>query len=361
MEIRKVQKLGYSTIVVSLPRSWVREKRLKKGDSVIVRAEEDGSLRIIPYHVGGEEETYERYVVEVGKINNKGLVERILIGNYLLGHDTITFRTDDRRMPPWALEEIMNAINRLAGVEIVDQRLNEITVQCFIDPTKFKLKGLVRRLYTLIFSMIEGIRIFLTEGDENIFDQISGMENEADRLYWLIIRQLLLSQKSWRVAKEIGLEHPYHIVGNRAIVKALEDIADRVSDISNEIRKLPPEWIEEERNKKEGILHKIDQLFNNVDLLIGDSMQAFLELNLDLANQVINNTKQFGSKTVSLDIWALSHLSDPVILSTIRLILSHIGRIIDNVQLIAEITLNRALETPNKYCQWISEEKRKEE
>jgi phosphate uptake regulator len=360
MEIRKVQKLGYSTIVVSLPRTWVKEKQIKKGDSVIVRIEEDGSLRIIPYNVGGEKDLYERYIVDVSKMTSMGIVERILIGSYLLGHDTITFKSEDKRIPAWVVEEIMDGIGRLAGVEIVDQRLNAITVQCFIDPTKFKLKGLVRRMYTLIFSMIEGIRIYLTEGDDTIFSQISGMETEADRLYWLIVRQLLLSQRSWRVAKEIGITHPYHLVGNRAIVKALEDIADRINDVGVELRRIPRDWIDKERGKEDGVVRKLDAFLSEVDEMVGDSMQSFIELNIYGANDVINNAKKIKDKTKELDIWFLSSVDDPVVLSSLRLILSHLMRVIDNVQLIAEITFNRSLETPSEYYFWEAVEKKEE-
>jgi phosphate uptake regulator len=356
MEIRKVQKLGYSTIVVSLPRSWVKEKSIKKGDSVIVRMEEDGSLRIIPYNMGSEKNVYERYIVDVTSLASMGMIERILIGNYLLGHDTITFKTNDKRISSWVLEEIMDAINRLAGVEIVDQRLNEITVQCFIDPTKFKLKGLVRRMYTLIFSMIEGIRIFLTEGDDSIFSQINGFETEADRLYWLVVRQLLLSQRSWRVAKEIGVTHPYHIVGNRAIVKALEDIADRIDDVGMELRRVPLEWIDSSRSKGDGVVNRLDEILSEIDNMVGDSMQAFIELSIEKANDVINEAQKFKEKTQEIDIWFISNVTDPLILSTLRLILSHLMRVIDNVQLIAEITINRSLEAPTKFYHWEAKE-----
>ncbi len=352
MEIRKVQKLGYSTIVVSLPRSWVKEKSIKKGDSVIVRVEEDGSLRIIPYNMGEEKNIYERYIIDVTNIASKGLIERALIGNYLLGHDTITFKTKDKRIPSWVLEEVMEAINRLAGVEIVDQRLNEITVQCFIDPTKFKLKGLVRRMYTLIFSMIEGIRIFLTEGDDSIFSQITGMETEADRLYWLVVRQLLLSQRSWRVAKEIGVTHPYHIVGNRAIVKALEDIADRIDDVGVELRRLPMDWINKSRQKTDSVVKRLDELLGSIDNMVGDSMQAFIELSVEKANDVINEAQQFKESTQEIDIWFITNVNDPLVLSTLRLMLSHLMRVIDNIQLIAEITINRSLETPSGFYYW---------
>ena len=351
MEVRKVQKLGYSTIVVSLPRNWVKEKNLKKGDSVIVRVEDDGSLRIIPYNLGEEKSITEKYMVDVSKITSKGLVERILIGNYLLGHDTITFRTDDKRLPSWVVDEITQGIARLAGIEIVDQKLNEITIQCFIDPTKFKLSGLVRRMYTLIFSMLEGIRIYLTEGDKTVFSQVHGMEIEADRLYWLIVRQLLLAQRSWRVAKEIGIEHPYHIVGNRAIVKSLEEIADRIHDFALELENVD---IESLRDNPE-LVDKIDYLLDMTDKLIGDSMQAYIELNVIRANDVINEIGRFKEEVKNEDKWFLYNVSDKEMLSSLRLMMSYILRILDSVEAVAEVTINRSLETPSKFIKWISE------
>jgi len=356
LEVRKVQKLGYSTIVVSLPRNWVKEKNLKKGDSVIVRVEDDGSLRIIPYNLGEEKSITEKYVVDVGRITSKGLVERILIGNYLLGHDTITFKTDDKRLPSWVVDEVTGGIARLAGIEIVDQKLNEITIQCFIDPTKFKLSGLVRRMYTLIFSMLEGIRIYLTENDKTVFSQVHGMEIEADRLYWLIVRQLLLAQRSWRVAKEIGIEHPYHIVGNRAIVKSLEEIADRIHDFALELENVNVDSFRESPE----LIDKMDYLLDMTDKLIGDSMQAYIELNVVRANDVINEINRFKGEVKEEDKWFLYNLGDKELLSSLRLMMSYILRILDNVEAVAEVTINRSLESPSKFIKWISEGSREE-
>jgi len=357
LEVRKVQKLGYSTIVVSLPRSWVKEKNLKKGDSVIVRIEDDGSLRIIPYNLGEEKPITERYVVDVSKISSRGLIERILIGNYLLGHDTLTFKTDKNRLPSWVVEEINDGISRLAGIEIVDQKLNEITIQCFIDPTKFKLNGLVRRMYTLIFSMLEGIRIYLTEGDKTVFSQVHGMEIEADRLYWLIVRQLLLAQRSWRVAKEIGIEHPYHIVGNRAITKSLEEIADRVHDFAVELENVSMEKIKETPH----LVDKLDYILDITDKLIGDSMQAYIELNIVRANDVVNEIQSFKEVVKRDDTWFLNNITDKDLLSGLRLMLSYIMRILDSVEAIAEVTINRSLETPSKIISWLTEKEAKKE
>ncbi|WP_062662460.1 AbrB/MazE/SpoVT family DNA-binding domain-containing protein [Aeropyrum camini] len=45
--VRRLQKLGSSSLVVTLPKEWVREMGLKQGDPVYVVIE-GGSLRIVP-------------------------------------------------------------------------------------------------------------------------------------------------------------------------------------------------------------------------------------------------------------------------------------------------------------------------
>ena len=48
MEVRKVQRVGYSTLTVSLPRAWVEDVKLKAGDIVSIKREDNGSLKLIP-------------------------------------------------------------------------------------------------------------------------------------------------------------------------------------------------------------------------------------------------------------------------------------------------------------------------
>jgi len=348
MEIRKVQKLGYSTIVVSLPRSWVKEKNLKKGDSVIVRVDEDGNLRIEPYEVESGKKKREQYVIDVSHAKSPGLIKRILIGNYVLGHDNLVFVSKNERMPAEVLKEIKDAINRLAAMEIVEQDLHKVVVQCFIDPTKFRLTGLIRRMYTLIFSMIEALQVYLKDKDPAVLNQVINMENEADRLYWLVVRQILLAQKSWRIAKEIGVEHPYHIVGNRALAKSLEEICDRIEDIANELMNVPREKLDEYREATE----ILDTMLSDLREILSLSMMAFIELDMIKANEILNTLKTFRSRVRELDRNFITHIKDPLMLSILRVIVSCIMRIADSSDSIAEITINRALETPSKICRW---------
>jgi phosphate uptake regulator len=46
MEPRRIQKVGYSTLSVSIPMNWAKKMNVKKGDIVFLNEETDGALRI---------------------------------------------------------------------------------------------------------------------------------------------------------------------------------------------------------------------------------------------------------------------------------------------------------------------------
>jgi len=47
-EVRRVQKFGRSTLMISLPAEWVKSVGLSPGDAVNIEVLEDGSLRLTP-------------------------------------------------------------------------------------------------------------------------------------------------------------------------------------------------------------------------------------------------------------------------------------------------------------------------
>src|SRR5260370_36058427 len=97
--------------------------------------------------------------------------------------------------------------------------------------------------------MVEEAVKSVVEGRVAMADEVVHMEEEADRIYWMIIRQLLLAVLDKRVAKGVGIEGPMHVVGNRVIAKSLERMADSASNVALESQKL--------KGKGKAVDHKI--------------------------------------------------------------------------------------------------------
>src|SRR6266568_3679345 len=190
MEARKVQKVGYSTLIVSLPKDWVEEVSLKQGDIVTFRRESDGGITVYP-GLTKERENH-RYMIDADLCDGPNLLTRII--------------TSKKELSSRHLEEVRGVSRRLTGLGIVEQTLKSVTLQSFVDPTKFPIYGLMRRLQIILSSMLEQAVKSVVEGRMAMADEVLHMEEEADRIYWMIIRQLLLAVLDRRVAKEVGIE-----------------------------------------------------------------------------------------------------------------------------------------------------------
>src|SRR2546422_2009472 len=212
MDGRNVQKVGYSSLIVSLPKDWVEQVSLKQGDIVAFRREPYGGITVYPGPTR-ERENF-RYVIDADICDAPNLLTRINTANYLTGHYTIQIIAK-KELSQRHLEEVRAVSRRLTGLGIVEQSLKSVTLQSFVDPTKFPIYGLMRRLQIILSSMLETAVKAVVEARPNLADEGLHMEEEADRIYWMIIRQLLLAVLGRRVGKGGCIAGPLHLFGNK--------------------------------------------------------------------------------------------------------------------------------------------------
>jgi phosphate uptake regulator len=345
MEARKVQKVGYSTLIVSLPKDWVEEVGLRQGDIVSFRRESDGGITVYP-GLTKERESF-RYLIDADLCNGPNLLTRVITANYLTGHDTIQI-ISKKELSQKHLEEVRAVSRRLTGLGIVEQSTKSVTLQSFVDPTKFPIYGLLRRLQIILSSMLEqGVRAFV-ESRPNLADEVLHMEEEADRIYWMIIRQLLLAVTDRRVAKEVGIEGPLHVIGNRVIAKSLEQMADLASQVAIEAQKLKSDAKKTDPKILKGLL----QLSDTVRLLIEDCFNALMKRDLKKSNEVIERVGACEQLERSLTAEVMKIQKDVNLAVGLRSIIWDVGQMAKYAEAIAEVSINRNLETPSDFCQW---------
>ena len=114
-ETRKVQRVGKSSLAVSLPRDWVKQTGLKQGDLVTLAEDSDGALRLEP---GYTERTTMKCNINADLCKENELLSRLITGSYVLGYDTIVV-SSKIELSSEHLEEIRRVVKRLRGLEIV--------------------------------------------------------------------------------------------------------------------------------------------------------------------------------------------------------------------------------------------------
>lgn len=353
MDTRKVQQVSVSTFVISLPREWTKEIGLKKGDIVTLKREDDGTLRVFP-GIPREDKKKIRYLIHADLCREKGLLSRILTGSYLLGHDTLQVGSN-KDLSPGHLEEIRSTTKKLMGLGIVEQTLNKVIVQSFIDPTKFSIYGLVKRLHVITSSMQNAAIKALVEHRPELAKEVFHMENEVDRIYWLIARQLLLAIRRKEVGKKIGLEAPIHLMGNRVIAVCLERIADYIQMIANGVLQtlrddeVPPKLLNDIR------------IFSDIIHNLGDkTFKAFFNFDAKVANEAIEAVELLDMEQKKVETRLVNYFSgrnrntrfnNPYACRSASYIIWCLAQIATYYKTVAEIIINRVLEEPNKFCE----------
>lgn len=346
MEARKVQRVGYSTLTVSLPRDWVEDVKLKAGDIVSIKREDDGSLKLIPGTEHKREEV-KNCIVNADLCNSNNLLTRVITANYILGHDTIQVVAKDE-LKRAHLEEIRATTQRLTGLSIVEQTLKQITLQSFVDPTRFPIYGLMRRLHIIISSMLDVSVKALVERRPELASEVAHMEEESDRIYWLIVRQLLLAIRDRSVGSKIGIESPLHIAGNRVVAKTLEEMADSAESIAKEVLAMKDRDID-----GDVILNDIAKFAAQVTKISDHSIKALLTSEIKLANEAVEMVQTAENDERKLTQKVLTHVKDVTAAVSLRTIVWNLGQISKYCRMIGEVTINRIMEKPSAICEYL--------
>ena len=346
MEARKVQRVGYSTLTVSLPRDWVEDVKLKAGDIVSIKREDDGSLKLIPGTEHKREEV-KNCIVNADMCNSNHLLTRVITANYILGHDTIQIVGKDE-LKKHHLEEIRATTQRLTGLSIVEQTIKQVTLQSFVDPTRFPIYGLMRRLHIIISSMLDVSLKALVDRRPELALEVTHMEEESDRIYWLIVRQLLLAIRDRSVGTKIGIESPIHIAGNRVVAKTLEEMADSAENIANEVLALKDRDI-----NSEAILNDIAKYGKETIRVSEQTIKALLTVDISLSNEAVEMVDTDENDERKLTQKVLSYVKDPTVAAGLRIIVWNLGQIAKYCRMIGEVTINRALEKPSTICEYL--------
>jgi len=219
---RRVLKAGHSSIAVTLPKPWAEAMNLRPGDLVVFDQNDDGTLYLKPAPAPGATGTTVPFLVQARSIDTPGLLERLIVGAYRVGHDAIEIRTD---VPLAAdrLEELIQVTRGLLGVSVVAQEPNRVVLQNFIDPSKYGLPQLVQRMKMILVAFLEEMEEITRRRGRS--RRLSTLEEEANKVLALLVRQLFLASRDWALARRIGSPDPRQLLEWRVVVHALEELA----------------------------------------------------------------------------------------------------------------------------------------
>src|SRR5271157_3588209 len=250
MEFRRVQVTGGNSFVVSLPKTWVRDIGLKPKDAVAIIVQPDSSLLIVPRR-DVREATKSEAKIEAGPGVGEDTLLRQFISCYLAGYDII--RISAGRSDPSLRNSIKEGIRRkLVGVEIIEESSTGILTQCLSGYADFPLKKALERMAIIAGGMLTDAMAVLQSRGSGLGEEVILRDDEVDRFYHFILRQLNIAVRDRSVIQEIGLASPRDCLGYRLAAKSAERVADHATTIAMQAENL--------QSLPEGVVSKVQEM-----------------------------------------------------------------------------------------------------
>jgi phosphate uptake regulator len=229
METRKVQRLGPSTLAMTLPAEWAHEYDVEKGDEVSIRMGGKGTLSVMPQSVQSEES---EAIINASGLG-AGSVERAIVAQYVLGRRIIHVEVgDEETLQSEHINAVYNAETQLMGLGVIEETPDSIAIRCSVDPEDFTLDNLLERLESTGSTMRnEGIKS-LAHTNPDLAQRALNRERQANKIFVLLLRLIFTSYQNPNLARSVGLTDGFPLIGYRSIAKNLELIADNAEDIA---------------------------------------------------------------------------------------------------------------------------------
>ena len=330
-ESRRVQKVGYNSLSISIPKQYVKDMNLKQGDSLLFREDSDGTLRLIPATKAREET---KATVRAEQAGSPEMLARLIVGAYALGYDTIEV-SGREPLDHVTTSQVLNTVKRLRGMEVVESDVRHIVAQSFIDPTKFPVDSLIKRLQMLVSGSLERVTESLDLKQTGGLNGVGSVKEEIDELYWLILRQLLVALNRRELASEIGIESPLHASGDRVSAKTLDEIGGMIQDIAQELARL--------RGLGTNMDPQVTAALRKLATKAGEAFNTTIESLLTPDIKLIGNSLVLVEETTRLEKEATEEMLASGELGYARVLASYFGQIARYCNIIIEISSHRLL------------------
>ena len=323
--------MGYNSLSISIPKQYVKDMNLKQGDSLLFKEDSDGTLRLIPATKAREEA---KAIVRAEQAGSPEMLARLVVGAYALGYDTIEV-SGRERLDHAMTSRVVDTVKRLRGMEVVESDVRHIVAQSFLDPTKFPVDSLIKRLQMLVSGSLERVTGSLDLKETGSLDGVGSVKEEIDELYWLILRQLLVALNRRELASEIGIESPLHASGDRVSAKTLDEIGGIIQDIAQELARL--------RGLGTNMDPRVIEALGKLAAKAGEAFNTTVESLLTPDIKLISNSLALVEETTGLEKDVTEEMLASGEFGYARVLASYFGQIARYCNIIIEISSHRLL------------------
>ncbi len=267
MEFRKLISFGKNSFVVSLPKTWIQQNKLKKGDLVYINESENNLNLSAKQHDNEKEKEVTLFIDGV----DSRRIQRDIIGAYINNYKVIRLIGNEISKKA---EEIQGFIQKMVALEIVEQDSKKIVAKDFLNLKDISVIQIVKKMDSISRSMLSDCkRMFIDDTYTSIYHR----DHDINKFRYLAYRMV------W-----YGLENPSTVYKNFHLTQidlfnlwwlslSIEQIGDCIKRVARSMKDTKLS----DKSKKVFV-----KLLEDVETNYLQILRAYYRSNMDVAHEV---------------------------------------------------------------------------
>ena len=332
MERRKITPLGKYSLVVTLPKDWLKMNQLQGGDHVSLDIQQDGSLLIHSSLV--EREKQNQIILHIDANEENDMIQRRIIGCYLNGYDKIILKSAKNFTREQ--QDSIRTIVRSLYMRIFESHANQVTLQAFMDESLASITSGVERMHIITFSMAKDVLNAMKNWDKELARSVISLEEDVDQFLFFLTRLLRIAVHNPSLASKLGVTmgdcFDYHLLVNR-----IEYVADCLGDIADSLIKLHPynEMV------SEAFMGNLMEMASKATQYFDLAVEGFMADNLEHTGEIINYADDTVKNNEIIETLQYIGKSEKQLVILCNTLIESYLRILTYAANIAEITIDR--------------------
>ncbi len=278
---RKVQIVGKSTFIVSLPKDWVRLYKIDPGTLLTLRADPTGALIIEPPLA---ENKGKKAIIKIRlDPNDIGKTIRECVSAYIAGYNEIIIFFDEKdRDSATKLRKILEEVT--LGLNVLEEGPNFLKFYTVIDPRSMKFLDVISRACRVARSMINDVHTACITYERALLESVIERDQLVDKLYILALKQLTGALLGNFRITELELKSIAETIHIFIAIKSIERIADHATIIATELLRL---GIDQCSSRNE-----ITRMLDIISSLIGSTCKTLTKLSKEEAHEIARRASE---------------------------------------------------------------------
>lgn len=287
MESRKIISFGSSSFVISIPKNWIQQHKLEKGDAIFV--EQRPNQLIITTDKASKKSNILEKVIDASE-KSVQTIETEIYASYLKNYDLIEIININES----DVQKVKGTLQDLAGMEILEETTSKLVAKDLININEVSIKALMRRIDIIIRSMMDDV---ITWENPNV-DSMYERDRDVNRLTFLARRMMTAALEDPKIAKTFNTT-TLEVLNDWDIVVALEKIGDHCKRM---IRSFAQLKLSEDKQKV------IESLFKEVNQRYLVVMKAYYAKDTSIAHELESSNKDLIRRCDAISVNASRHL-----------------------------------------------------